>query len=172
MEEKLKIEGEIVSLKRELKNTRESLEHAKSDISDIISIKERVTNEISERKDELTKVLNDISDAELKWALKKQGEIDELDKQRKECREILARKAELDEQEKRIQKIHDDTVVVRNDNRALELKIERDMTVLKAKEREIEDSKKAIEDYQAQKEEEIEKFKSGVLLLAETVKTL
>ena len=144
-ESKLKLEGEILALKREYKYALENLNRVKVDTAEIISTKERITKEIGERNEDLNKILNEISEHKLTWALEQQGQMDEISIKKAEADKILERKGELDIQEEKIKKIASDNVEVRNETRRLELKIKEDQTALKVKERELEEERGQLE---------------------------
>jgi len=144
-ETKLKLENEVLSLKREHKHALENLERVKSDTLDIIKAKDKATKELNERGEELLRVINEISTEKLTWIDDKSRQLGELKEKNTEADKILARKDELDLQEAKIKGIEENIVKVRNENRQLELKLERDNTALDVKKRAIEDEKDKLE---------------------------
>lgn len=172
LEEKLKIESEILSKKRELKYAAESLERVKSDTNDLLIMKEKVTKEIDQRNTELTEVLNKISDAELAWALKKQAEIDEIEKKNKKADEILALKGTLEEKEKNLTQIKEETTKIRNENRSLELKLAADKMLLEVKEKEIIQLQKDHEAQNKAARDDIEQIKQRLLKIIESIQAI
>lgn len=166
-EQKLIIEGEIVSLKREHKYALDTLGRVKADTAEIIGVKERVTKEIEARQLELTKVLEDISQEKLKWAIDKQGQLDEIANMKSEAQNVLNRKAELNKQEEDIRQIEAKNTDVLNETRRLELKLEGDKTALKVEKKEIQEEKTAIKTEKVELKKEIQSFKEKLVKVLE-----
>jgi chromosome segregation ATPase len=171
-EEKLKIEGEILNLKRELKYATENLARVKADTQDVINTKERITKEIGERNDDLTRILNEISDQKLAWALERQGQLDEIANKRSEADNILKRKGELNEQEERIRKIEQSEISARNEARQLELKVKDEKDIVNAERRRLEDDIKEFEKEKVKFAKDKENFKEKVIKVIKTVENL
>jgi len=121
-EENLKLESETANLKREYKHALENLTRVKSDTNDIILIKERVTKEIVERNEDLTKIFNEISSEKLNWATKRHQELLDIENQKSEVQNVLNWKADLNKKEEELRKIEAETIEARNEERRLELK--------------------------------------------------
>lgn len=162
-ETKLKLEGEILILKREFKYASENLARVTTDTQDVINTKDRVTKEIDERNKELTKVLNDISSEKLTWALEKQAQMEKIEEKEKKADEILKKEAGFVEKEVTIKKIEEKNTDVLNETRRLELKVADDMLLVKNKEKEVEASKKEIENDRKELEKKQGAFKERVL---------
>lgn len=171
-EQTIKIEGDILRLNRELKYATESLARVKADTQDVIATKERVTKEINERNDNLTQILNDISDAKLAWALEKQVQLKELEDKRTEVDSVIKRKAELKEQEETIRKVEAEAVKARNEQRALEFKNEQTELDFENREKQIKVLKKEVDDDRKVFEKDKDNFKDSVIKVLEKVKTL
>lgn len=165
---KIKIEAEILTLKRELKYITENLTWLKADTNEIIATKERVTLEISERNDELNKILNEISDEKLKWALERQAQMDELAEKNSQAENILKRKAELNEQEEKIRQIELSDIEIRNETRRLELKNLADKTASEAILKQIEEDRNTLNEERTKNLQIQEDFK---LKLSELIKS-
>lgn len=171
-EQKIKLEGEIATLKREYKYAFENLARIKEDTVEIISTKDRVTREIAERNVDLVKILNDISDAKLTWALEKQKDMDELALKNSEADKILTRKSELDKQEEELRLIEVKNTQILNETRTLELKIKDGEATLKARENEIDSEKKRVEKKEVKLEKDQEEFKKKVVQVLEEAHNL
>lgn len=166
-EAKLKLESEIVSLKREHKYALENVSRVKLDTNELISTKERLNKEISDANYTLTKVLNDISDSKLAWAIEKQKEAEKITNKNIEVQKILDKESELNKKEEEVKETEKKITGLRNENRQLELKLEKDNIALDVKRREIEDKNKDLEQEKKDFELKKDKFKKE---LSELVK--
>jgi chromosome segregation ATPase len=144
IEEKLKTEKQMTDLRRELKTLTFDVGEIKREYNLISSAKEKIEKQISEQKDYLTQVLNDISNAKLQWSLEKDGEMQKLSVQLTEAEKIISKKKELDEQETKIKGIKQENTNILNDNRRLELKLAQDKTVLESLKRANEDKEEEM----------------------------
>jgi len=171
-EQSIQIEGEILNLKRELKYATENLARVKADTQDIIATKERVTREIGERNEDLTHILNEISDQKLKWALERQGQLDELNLKNSQAQNVLNRKAELNKQEEAIRKLEASEVEARNEARRLEFKNEQTKVDFENREKQIKVLQGIVDEDRKKFEKEKEEFKNSVLKVIKTVENL
>lgn len=171
-EQSIQIEGEILNLKRELKYATESLARVKADTQDVIATKERVTREISERNEDLTRILNEISDQKLKWALERQGQLDEIALKNSEAQNVLNRKAELNQQEEKIRQIESNEIKARNEARQLEFKNEQTKVDFENREKQIKVLQGIVDEDRKKLEKDKEEFKQRVLKVIKTVENL
>lgn len=172
IEEKLKLENETLTLKREYKYALENLNRSKTDTAEIITTKERVTNEVNERNKELTKILNQISDEKLQWALEKQREYDEIAQKKSDAENVLKRKAELNDQEERIRVLEASEIDARNEARRLELKNETTKLDFENREKQIKVLQKIVDDDRSKFEKDKENFKEEVIKIIKKVENL
>lgn len=172
LEQKLKIESEVLAIKRELKYATDSLSRVKTDTQDIINTKERVTKEIGERNKELVEVLNDISNAKLTWALERQEQMDSLSQKHKEADEIIKTKSEIAVTLSEIKKVEEKNTDILNETRRLELKVKNDELLLKNREKELENGQKALEKREKTLENDKKEFKNKVLKVLEEAHNL
>ncbi len=172
IEEKIKIDNEIINLKREHKYAFENLNRLKSDTAEIISTKERITREIAERTEELNKVLLEISSAKLQWINERQAEIDKLAEKEAQAENVIKRKAELNTQEETIRQIEAKNTDILNETRRLELKLKEKETELDVHEKNVLKLKKSAEEESQKSKEETRKFKMSILKLFKTVENL
>lgn len=168
-EQKLRLENDITNLNRDRKHALESLTRVKVDVTDLLSLKEKITNEIELRHKELNDVLNDISGQKIAWAQERNEELKELENKQSEADNVLKRKKELNEQEEKIRNIESETIKVRNETRELDFKLGQERTALEVKENEIKNWKKMLE----QKEQETKKnkdvFKEKIVKILEEI---
>lgn len=166
VEEKLKIEGEILSLKKEHKHMLSVVDNLKKEVTVLLQAKERSEKAISDNKAYLTEVLNDISDAKLKWVTQKDKEMEEIALMKKEAQKVLDRITEVDT------KLSEDKVILQkntdilNEKRRLELKMKQDKTIFETEKRALEKEKEDFSNdkatFETTKVEFKEKLKSLV----------
>lgn len=142
---KITLEKDVLELKRQYKYALENLERTKSDTNDVLAVKERVTKEINERNEELTKVLNDISNEKLTWALKKQSEIEEIEQKNLKAEQILKKESDLAIKEIELKKIKEETVDIRNEARRIELANKGEALKFDERDRDIVTAQKQLE---------------------------
>lgn len=165
LEEKLNLENEINSKKRDLKLTLTHLDAIKSEYAGTVALVEKNKALIDEQGHFLQKTLNDISFERLQWATEKAQKEQELSEKESAAQNVLNRKAELNEQEEEMRKIEKETTDKRNEYRGLELKVDAEKNALLIIAMQIEDDKKDIVKKEAQLEQNKEEFKGKVRLL-------
>lgn len=161
-EEKLKIENETLSLKREYKHALENLTRVKADTNEIIATKERINKQINETNEELNKTLLDISSAKLNWMTEKEKDLQELAKKNSEADNIIKTKEELNIQMEQIRKIELNNIEVLNETRRLELKVEADSNTVKSRERQLIEDRKIFDEEKLKIGNDKEDFKNKV----------
>lgn len=171
-EQKINIENEITSLKRELKLVSAQLYNAKQELIDINSLKEKNNCIIEEQEVHLQDVLNEISDLKLKWVQEKSIQEEEIAKQFSDAQNILNRKAELNQQEELIRTIEAKNTESVNELRRLEIKLQNDGLILEAKKRELEEKQKTLEIQKEQNTKDKEEFKGQILKVLKQVEKI
>ena len=124
IEEKLKLENDIATLRRELKNILAQTTGAKSEYNSIVGLIDSNKKLLEEQKEYLVNVQNVISQAKLDWMQERNQEMDKLAEKSAEAENIIKRKGELNEQEETIRKLEANDIEVRNETRRLELKVQ------------------------------------------------
>ncbi len=142
--ENIKIESDTFALKREYKYAFENFTSIKKEVAEVLTVKEKVSNELFEAEKELTKVRNDISQQKLDWANYRGAELKELEDKKSAAENILKRKSELNEQEESIRKVEETIIEARNETRRNELKIEEEKIALNVKEKEVKEREEKI----------------------------
>lgn len=170
--DKLRLENEIIALKREYKKALENLERVKEDTSDILKAKDRTVKDLDEKSEELLKVLNDISSEKLSWVSEKNTKMDELKQKESDAQKILDRASELDLKESKLNIIKEETTKIRNEARQLELKNERDNVALNVRERGINDKETALIEKEKQFNQDKQDFKEKVKELFNNLETI
>lgn len=170
--EKLKLENDTYNLKREYKYALERLEKVKAETLEIVDVKEKAFTEYELVQQKLTDVLNTISDEKLKWATDRNLEIFSIEKRKKEVDAVLDLKQSLDKKEEDLIKKEDKITLIRNEARAIELKNKQKETELIARENNIDEQLKQIENIKLSIQKEKEDFKTSVSKLLDKVKTL
>lgn len=171
-EEKLRIESETASLKREYKHASESLARLKSDTSDVMVVRDKVTKELNERNEELLSILNDISSAKLAWVQEKNKQLDELAVKQSEADNVIKRKSELNAQEEKLRQIETETINARNEARQLEFQNAQKTTEFENKEKDLTGKVQNILLMEKKLEKDKEDFKHKVIAVIETIKHL
>jgi hypothetical protein len=171
-EQKLRLENEVVSLKREYKHALENVSKVKEEVNELLSLKDRTSQEIDKKKLELDKVLEDISSEKLNWALERRNQLEEVAVKISEADNVIKRKAELNKQEEEIRQIEARDTEIRNEARRLEFKNEQDRTNLQAEKRALDAREKEIEKSREVLEKDKENFKKRVLLVIKEVEKL
>lgn len=141
IEQKLKIEGEITALKKEHKRYISLIDDLKKESIELLKTKERTEKLIDENKTYLNEVMNDISDAKLKWATQKDSEMELIEKLKMDANKVLERIAEIDEKTEKDNQILDKNTNILNENRRLMLSIEQEKTAFDAEKRVFENDK-------------------------------
>lgn len=136
-EENLKTERDTFALNRDYKHAVENLARVKKDTGDAIAVKDKVSAEIEERKEELQSVLNQIAAEKVSWAQHRHAELSELEGKQSEANNVIKRKGELNDQEEAIRKTLKQDEDALNENRRLEFKIEQDKTALEVERNQI-----------------------------------
>lgn len=121
---KLRLEKEILELKRQYKVAFHQTEEAKAEYNSIINSTNKNKTLLEEYKKDLTTVLNDISNARLGWAIEKDNEWQKVANKITEAENVIKRENRLNEKEVELKQIQSDTVDARNEQRQLELKNE------------------------------------------------
>lgn len=170
--EKLKIETEILTLKRELKNVMQQTTSLKTEYAAIVALKENTETQLSEQKEYLITVQNDIASAKLSWANERSEEMDKLTQKMAEAENVIKRKAELNAQEETIRQIEAKNIDTLNESRRLELKLGNDKLELDTQSREIEKGKKDLEIKRENNLKEIADFKVSVLKVLKSAEKL
>lgn len=171
-EEQLKLENETSLAKREHKQTLEKLSQIKGDVTDLMTLRDKITREIEERNAELTRVQLEINEEKLNWIGEKQGQIQELNNKFAEADTIIKRKAELNEQEEKIRKIEANDIEIRNETARLKLEVEGDRTAVLAEKRILEDEKKELSLKEKKIEKDILDFKNKVVEVLKQVEKI
>lgn len=136
-EENIKIESDTFALKRDYKYALENVTAIKKEVAELMSIKDKLVEDIDTKQEELTKVINDISQEKLDWASFRHSELVELENKQSEANNVLKRKAELNEQEETIRQIEAKNTDILNETRRLELKVKGDITSVESKENQL-----------------------------------
>jgi chromosome segregation ATPase len=170
--DKLRLENEIIALKREYKKALENLERVKEDTSDILKAKDRTVKDLDEKSEELLKVLNDISSEKLSWVSEKNTKMDELKQKESDAQKILDRASELDLKESKLNIIKEETTKIRNGARQLVFKNERDNVALNVRERGINDKETALIEKEKQFNQDKQDFKEKVKELFNNLETI
>jgi len=171
-EEKLKKEKEVSDLKREYKIANENLIKIKSETNEIVELKDRVKEEIEVKKEELNKILGEISSEKLMWALERQKDIDDLHNQKSAAQNILNRKAELNEQEEKIRQLEAKEIEARNESRQLELKVQADKDIVNAEFRRLDTLKEEFEEEKSKLLKDRTDYKAQVIKVLKQVDKL
>jgi len=171
-EQNIKMESDTLNLKREYKYAVENLNRIKTDTSEAIATKERVTKEINERNEDLVKIIAEISDAKLNWALERQKQLDEIDEKNAQADNVLKRKGELNEQEESIRKIETKNTEVLNETRRLELKVKQDQAIFETTKKEVEKDRIKIDKEKIKLSKDKEDFKKKVEEVLKSVNEL
>lgn len=145
IEEKLKIEGETASLKRELKLIFGQLDSKKQEYHSTSALVEKNKILLEKQNSDLKTVLNDIATSKIEWINEKTQQLNELIKKESEADNVIKRKSELNEQEEKLRQIEQSTIDARNETRQNILTVEGKEATIKAKEREILEREKSIE---------------------------
>lgn len=171
-EEKLRLENETASLKREYKYALENLNTIKKETAEILSLKDQASKEIGIKKDELREVLNEISSEKLNWALERQTQIAEMANKISEAENVLKRKAELNEQEEKIRQLEASDIEARNEARQLELKVQDDKDIIAVEKRTLEQEKKQLVRKEEQLLKDQENFRDKVIKILKEVEKI
>lgn len=171
-EEKIKTENDTFALKREYKYALENLSNVKKELSDAISLKETVAEQIEKSQEELTSVKNQISQEKLDWASHRHSELQEIENKRSEAENVLKRKAELNEQEEKIRQDIEKNTQVLNENRRLELVLKEKEQELVVKAKEIEKEKTTVVTEAKTNKENMAKFKESIIKLIKSVENI
>lgn len=172
IEEKLKLENDIATLRRELKNILAQTTGAKSEYNSIVGLIDSNKKLLEEQKEYLVNVQNVISQAKLDWMQERNQEMDKLAEKSAEAENIIKRKGELNEQEETIRKLEANDIEVRNETRRLELKVQEDMTGVKAKERALEIEKDKLEERENKLLKDVQNFKEKVAKVLKEVEKI
>ena len=172
IENKIKLESEINSLKREYKYALENFNRVKSDTNDVLLVKERISKEISERNDDLTKILNEISNEKLLWSTKKHEELKEIENLKSEAQNVINWKTDLNKKEEELRQIEATTIEARNEQRTLELKNKNTALEFENAQKVIKIQKKDLEDSMKKFENDKKQFKESVVNVIEEVNKL
>lgn len=162
IEEKLKIEMDNTTLKREHKNLVALVAGIKSEYASTFSIVESNKKLIEEQSAYLTEIQNDISNAKLNWLSEREAQMSEITDMKSEAQNVLNRKAELNEQEEKIRQIEANDIEVRNETRSLELKLAQDKKDIEVLERDLIENKKKHEIEKAKLLKDKKDFKERV----------
>lgn len=168
LEEKLKIETEMTSLRKELKNLSAQVVGAKNEYNGIVTLTETNKKSLEENKEYLQVVLNDIAAAKVAWLQEKNTEILALEEKESAAQNILNRKAELNTQEESIRQETTKNTQTLADTRALEFKLEQDKTAIEVKENALKEKEKEVEEKNKKNESTRQLFKESVLKLLES----
>lgn len=152
IEEKLKIEKEILDLRREYKQMHGMVAEIKNEYNSIVAVKTKTETQIDEQKAYLREVLADISNAKLRWALEKDEQERAISNKLSEAENVLKRKKELNEQEQSMRVLDQKTTDSLNEMRRMELKVEGDRTSIEAEKRQLELKKEEISQREAKLE--------------------
>jgi chromosome segregation ATPase len=144
IEEKVRLENEILTLKREFKTISESLSRAKSDTGDLITLREKIISEIDEAHKKLNEVLLQISNEKLKWVSEKNTEIEQLDEKNKEAEKVLNRIDEVTSILEKIKISEQNATDSLNEARTITLNNERASIDLAVREKQIETTKEEL----------------------------
>lgn len=159
VETKINLEGEIETLRREVKIWTEKLGLIKKEfhvITELIAGKQTMLESV--RKD-LEKVTAEISTARLSWANEKTSEMDNIKLKNSEADNIIKLKGELNKQQEDIRQETQKNTDVLNENRRLEQKLESDKLVLENKEKTILNELKELETAKNELAKDKENFK-------------
>lgn len=170
--EQLKIENDIISLKRELKNVTAQTSSLKTEYAAIVTLKQNTEKQVVEQKEYLQTVLNDIAKIKLEWLQERSTEMDALAQKNAAADNILKRKTELNEQEETIRQIGKKNQDILNETRTLEFKLGQDKTALEVRERELDEQTKKNNVYHENKQKEMLDFKANVLKLIKSVEKI
>lgn len=171
-EEKLKLETDIFALRRDFKYATEDLAKLKKETGVLVTLKTKVTTEIAENEEELTKVKNQISQEKLEWATFRGCQLKELEDKESEADNVIKRKGELNEQEEAIRKVEASAIDARNEARRLELKNEQTAIDFDNREKQIAVLKKEAEDVGVKNEKDRKVFLARIIKLLEEVKEI
>lgn len=145
IEEKLKIEKQILEMRREYKLISYQVDEKKQEFNTILDTIDKNKAILIEQKELLTEVLNDISSARLSWAIEKDEEKQKIADKLNEVNKILEKEKELDEKKSEVQEILNKNIKILNETRTLELKLDDDKNLIKSDMRAIKDEKKDLE---------------------------
>lgn len=171
-EKKLRLETEILALKRDYKYSLDNLARVKSDTSDVLSLKDKATKEISERHADLQKVLDEIAGAKLSWLQEHSKEMDELAQKNSEADNIIKRKSELNRQEEDIRKLEASSIEARNEARTIEFRISQEKTAIEVRENQIKNRENEIKRREDKLSKDILDFKEQVVKSLEKVHSI
>ena len=161
-EEKLRLEKQMIDLRRDVKTWVFNLEEAKREYNSVVAVKDKVEAQIKEQKDYLVQVLGEISDAKVKWAVEKDAEWQKIDGKLSEAENVLKRKKELNEQEQTLRDIQQKTEETYNKNLTLEDKLKMDKVAIDTVKEQIATDKKKFEGVQKAHESKNEFFKQNI----------
>lgn len=145
IEEKLKLERDIIEARHQYKIIFNQLQDTKKEYHAVLAAVESKAKFLEEQKSYLAEVLKDISNARLSWAIEKDAEWQKINDKMAEAENVIKRKQELNIQEQLLRDIEQKTVEERNEQRQLELKNQQELKLLEAERKQIiEDRKKLL----------------------------
>lgn len=162
IEEKLNLEGEINTLKREKKHLISETSTAKREYLAIVDLIDTKKKQLEEDKKYHAVVIEEISNAKLSWATEKNSELSKLAEKNSEADNVLKRKAELNLQEEEIRQLVQKDTDVLNEARRLELKVDADKLDLENRERHFEGRKAEFKTKMGEFEDYKKDFKQKV----------
>lgn len=137
IEEKLKIEKEILDLKRQLKLVSHQVDEVKTEYNSITSAVERNKVLLEEQKEYLSEVLNDISNAKLSWAIEKDAELQKIKEKEAEFANVHKVKEEINKKNAEALELVEKETEILNESRRLELVLKQEKTLIENKKKEV-----------------------------------
>lgn len=167
IEKKLKIEGEITSKQREFKRINAEVAILKDEVITLLNTKEKNETIIQQQRDTQKEILNEISEARLRWMQEKNKEQDEIEQARKEISKIIERSKELDAQEERIAKLTEKNTEVLKEKRDVLEKTKLELEAVKAERKQVEKDRKDFEKEIQALEQAKKDFKDSLIALVD-----
>ena len=165
IEEKVKEEKEITSLRREKKIVLSELNNLKDELATILNSINKNKVILEEQKEALDGMLNSISDTQLKWSQQFDAQKKEIEEEKKKLSVVEELKKEISEKENKILSEKDEIKELLKEKRQIVLDIKKENSVLVAKER-------AIEDKIAEFDKKVSKFEEDKVVFKNSLEKL
>lgn len=172
LEQKLKLENDIATFRRELKNTLSQLSIAKSEYNGVVELTDKNKKLLDEQKKYLQTVLNDIASAKIAWAQEQNVERMKLEEKTSAADNVLLRKKELNEQEETIRQLLLKDEKVLNENKQLEFKLSQDKTALEVEMNRIKNLELDMKRQEEKSEKDNTDFKNRVTEVLKQVENI
>lgn len=165
IEEKVKEEKEITSLRREKKIVLSELTNLKDELATILNSINKNKVILEEQKEALDGMLNSISDTQLKWSQQFDAQKKEIEEEKKKLLVVEELKKEISEKENKILTEKEEVKELLKEKRQIVLDIKKENSVLVAKER-------AIEDKIAEFDKKVSKFEEDKVVFKNSLEKL